>query len=49
MEEKEDEAMEKEFAGIGSAEFCGNFANVTPKYHTVSAASKTTLNYKRKH
>lgn len=22
------------------------FANVTPKYHTVSAASKTTLNYK---
>ena len=24
------------------------FANVTPKYHTVSAASKTTLNYKKK-
>ena len=22
---KEDEAMGKEFAGIGSAEFCGNF------------------------
>lgn len=24
------------------------FANVTPKYHTVSAASKTALNYKKK-
>lgn len=49
MEEKRRmKRWKKNLLVLALLSFAVIFANVTPKYHTVSAASKTTLNYKKK-
>ena len=48
MEEKEMKQWKKKLLVLTLLSFAVIFANVTPKYHTVSAASKTALNYKKK-
>ena len=48
MEEKGMKRWKKNLLVLALLSFAVIFANVTPKYHTVSAASKTTLNYKKK-